>query len=44
MYFDESINSMIGFQALQCDSLEEYQMGFCDSNPAALMGEPTPVT
>nr|CAH0111464.1 unnamed protein product [Daphnia galeata] len=44
IYFDESINSQIGFQALQCDSLEEYLSGFCDGNPAALMGEPTSVT
>lgn len=44
MFFDESINSEIGFRGVQCNSFEELQTGVCDGNTAALMGEPTPVT
>ncbi|XP_057366474.1 pancreatic triacylglycerol lipase-like [Daphnia carinata] len=44
LFFDESINSEIGFWGVQCNSFEEFQAGLCDGNSAALMGEPTPVT
>ena len=41
MYFDESINSEIGFRAVRCDTLEDFQASLCNNNPSDLMGEPT---
>jgi len=43
-YFVESIGSLVGFNALLCDSWEEFKNGSCDSNESVLMGYPTPET
>jgi len=39
-YFTESINSPVGFNAIQCDTWDNFDDGVCDDNPEALMGEP----
>ncbi|XP_046440075.1 inactive pancreatic lipase-related protein 1-like isoform X2 [Daphnia pulex] len=38
--FAESINSPLGFKAVLCNSSDNFQNGFCNSNTQALMGEP----
>ena len=41
-YFEESINTKIGFYSVQCDSYEEYLNGTCAANDVQLMGDLTP--
>jgi hypothetical protein len=43
-YFAESINSDVGFRAVECATEEDFIAGLCNDNPSVLMGDPTPVT
>jgi len=39
-YFTESINSPVGFKAVQCDSWDHFKQGACSGNTVELMGDP----
>ncbi|XP_046647465.1 pancreatic lipase-related protein 3-like [Daphnia pulicaria] len=41
-YFVESINSEIGFRAVECERQDDFDAGLCANNPSVLMGDPTP--
>ena len=43
-YFAESINSDVGFGAVECATEEDFVAGLCDENPSVLMGDPTPIS
>ncbi|KAI9557515.1 hypothetical protein GHT06_017343 [Daphnia sinensis] len=43
-YFAESINSQVGFRAVECATQEDFNAGLCADNVAVLMGDPTPST
>ncbi|XP_045031572.1 inactive pancreatic lipase-related protein 1 [Daphnia magna] len=41
-YFVESINSDVGFRAVECETQADFEAGLCSDNVAVLMGDPTP--
>lgn len=41
-YFVESINSDVGFRAVECETQVDFEAGLCADNVAVLMGDPTP--
>jgi len=43
-FFSESINSQIGFMAVECDSWENFEAGLCVNNGQKLMGYPADIS
>lgn len=43
-YYAESINSPVGFRAVECETQADFEAGLCDNNQAVFMGDPTPST